>query len=181
MERRILMLIFFMSISSIYSQYSDSFKAIIHSIEPIDSSFYEIKYKDGSYKEKGKIYEYKIAEKSYFYFTDKFYRYYKDGQIMNEMIFGKHGDLLFSKVYDENGNLIFESETISLDTNSKNIEDFFFSEKELHFERIEKEYKYSKKLSKYYLYKEWINFKGKIKGNYKIFNTDGSIKKIKNY
>jgi antitoxin component YwqK of YwqJK toxin-antitoxin module len=179
MYLRALIFLFFSSICN--AQFSEYYLELTKSLKPVDTTDFVEKYKNGNLKTKGKYLVYNSEQYSTELAFGEFITYYKNGNIMEKTFYDSFGYEMKYKFYDVDGELIYERETILLDTSAKNINEFFFTKKHILFTDFVKEYNYSMKLCKQYLQKEGKLYKGKKIGTWKIYNPDGTLKKEKSY
>ncbi len=107
--------------------------------------------------------------------------YYKSGQIASESFLDKYGNILSWNAFDRNGNKTRESVTTEIDSDAKNINEFFDSPADIKFKRYNRLYKCSGKLGNCYLYKEGQRVNGKKSGLWTTYFANGEIKKEKEY
>ncbi len=177
-------LIFFILIFfqlSMYSQYSEEYKALIESVNPpIDSILVEHKYKNGKTKELGWQLYYNQNNQVYSFLKGRHYLYFKDGH-WNEIDYDDFGNIMLHRGFDSEGNILYESKTKYITTTATNANVFFESDKHLSYSRDIKRYVYSIKLCKYYLKKEGEISNGRKSGTWKTYYPDGTLKKEKVY
>ncbi len=164
-----------------YSQHTEKFNNITSNLKPSDSLTVDLKFSNGKQKEIGKIYEYEFNDYVYSFYYGKQIEYYRDGSLAYENEYNDYGILLSCKWYVGSNNLLRESETLKIDSNAKNVKEFFEKEKHLTITTKEKIYRYDNKKCEYYLKKEGLRINGKKTGLWKIYEKDGSTKKEEMY
>lgn len=176
------MIALFLIVSICNAQQSKSYLELTNSLKPMDTTEFVENYKNGNRKSEGKYLVYYTGQYASIEFAfGKFNKYYKDGNIMEEIIYDSFGYEINYKLYDNVGDLTYERETLILDTSAENLNEFLFSEKHIIYTDYVKQYKYSIKLCKQYLYSEGRLYNGKKKDIWITYKPDGTIKKEKNY
>lgn len=180
--KRILTLIFLLLIFNLSNaQQSDRVNEIVNELKEVGSKPDTIFYKNGKIWWKSTLTTYEYNSETFTLYTGEQIQYYKNGNIANESIYDKYGNLLSWYGYDRDGNKMIESVTTEIDSNAENLIQFFESEKHITFKREVKYYKCSYKLGNYYLHKEGQTINGKKSGIWKIYNENGNLKKEKQY
>ncbi|MFD0964700.1 hypothetical protein [Pseudofulvibacter geojedonensis] len=139
-------------------------------------------YRNGQVKFLSERTTYKYNNQEFTNWTGKSILYYKNGVIARVTVQNDYGNFLNEKFYDRNGNLIEEWITTELDSRANNLNEYFSNKSLGDIKKIINYYKYSKKLSKYYIYKqEYIElFNGIVKEKRNTLNLNGEIIKTKN-
>ena len=160
-----------------FSQHSAKFSTITSNLKPLNILIVDLKFSNGNQKEIGKIYEYEFENYIYSCYVGKHIEYYRDGSIACESEYNDFGVVLSYKWYYGDGNLWLESQTLKIDSNAIDLKEFFEKEKHLTVTIKEKHFRFDSVKCDYYLKKEGQKINGKKFGVWKIYKTDGSIKK----
>lgn len=163
------------------AQHTDRFKKLVNELEKIESKPDTIFYENGKIWWTSTITSYKYNSETYSTYSGKQTQYYKNGKIASELLLGNFGNILSWESFDREGNKTSESITIELDSNAKNLFEFFKNDEHLTFKRKIKKYKCSNKLGIYYLFKEGQTLNGKKNGLWKTYRENGELKKQKTY
>jgi len=169
-------IIFLLSLQC-FSQHSEEFVKLTSNLKPLDTIKVDLKYGNGNQKEIGILYEYEFDGYIYSNFFGKHIQYYRDGSIAVECDYDDFGILLSSKYYYGDGNLWVSSQTLTIDTVSRNLHDIFQKSSHIIVTEIEQNYRFDSKTCEYYLKKTGNRINGKKTGVWKTFNVDGSVKK----
>jgi antitoxin component YwqK of YwqJK toxin-antitoxin module len=159
------------------AQHTDRFKKIVSELEKIESKPDTIFYRNGKIWWISTITTYKYNSETYSTYSGKQTQYYKNGKIASELLLGNYGNILSWKSFDREGNNTSESITTEIDSNAKNLTEFFKNDDHIIFKRIIKKYKCSSKLGVYYLFKEGKTINGKKNGIWKTYGENGKLKK----
>ena len=174
----IIVMIFVRSISA---QHSENFKRVTANFKPSDTTLINTKYKNGNKKEFGFYYTYISDKYKYERSAGKHTRYYYSGGIMTESYYDNFGILLKWKHYNSFGVLMEEIQTLSIDTNEKDLDTFLNSDKSHDIIILEKKYEFSPKICGWFLFKEGKRKNGKKIGKWIKYDPYGDIKKIKEH
>lgn len=164
----------------VIAQHSDNYLKLMGNLTPIDSSTIATQYKDGKPDYSGTTTYYKYQDKKYAFLTGKHIKYYRNGS-RTEGLYDSWGTILENRYFDKEGNLISESKTFLIDSDAKNIEEFDKSMKHITFIVKIKDYKYSNKQSKWYIYKESEYTDSKKSGVWNYYLQNGVLEKQKSY
>ncbi|GGG58700.1 hypothetical protein [Bizionia arctica] len=163
------------------AQHTIRFKKIVKDLKQIESKPDTIYYGNGQIWWKSTITTYEFNSEMYSIHTGIQTQYYKNGKIASEVVLDNYGIVLSWNAFDTDGNKTSESITTEIDSNAKNLTDFFESDKHLDLKRKVKYYKCSYKLGVCYLFKEGQTINGKNTGLWKTHTEYGALKKEKTY
>ncbi|MBP1841724.1 hypothetical protein [Formosa algae] len=164
-----------------HSQHSERFLELVNDLEEISCKTDTTYYKNGNINWIICWTTYIYNSEEYSTGTGRMIHYYKNGQIASESYLGKYGNTLSWNGFDRNGNKTIESVTTEIDSDAKNLNEFFDSPAETKFKRYNRLYKCSGKLGNCYLYKEGKRVNGKKNGIWTTYYANGEIKKEKEY
>lgn len=181
MNIKILHIVILLLSLNCYPKYSEEFVKLTSNLKPIDPIKVDLKYSNGNQKETGTVYEYEFDGYIYSNFFGKHIQYYKDGSIAVECDYDDFGILLSSKHYYGDGNLWFSSKTLTIDTKSANLKDFFQKSSHLIVTENEKNFRFDSKTCEYYLKKSGNRINGKKTGVWITYAENGVVKKEKVY
>lgn len=173
-----LLTIFLITFSYILiGQHSDEFIRFAKQLTPVDTIFVGKKYKKEGQKETGSYYHYQHLDYIYQFSQGNWKYFYGENVVMWDDNYDDFGNLISWKVYHQDGYVLEEGETLSLDTSAKNLEEFLnIKHKYNQHLTAEKKYKYSKNLKKTYLFSEGKKLNNKKTGRWVKYNIDGTIK-----
>jgi len=171
------LIFFFLLINTItYSQHTDRFKEFTAHIKPIDSTIIDIKFSNGKLKETGIINIYEYGDYQYQIYSGKITKYYRSGVIKSIDELDSFGNLLSSQLYDYEGTPYCYMNTLKIDTEAKNLDEFFNSEKHLSILIYSKRYRFSPFSNKWFLLEEGKYINGTKTGEWTKYNRDGTVK-----
>ncbi|MGJ8593341.1 MAG: hypothetical protein ACSHXF_12380 [Aquaticitalea sp.] len=180
--KRFLTTIFLLLICNLSNaQHTNRFNKLVDELKEIESKPDTIFYDNGKIWWISTITTYAYNSENYSTHKGKQTQYYKNGQIASEVLLGKYGNILSWNSYDRDGNKTSESVTTEIDSNAKNLTDFFENDKHISFKRNVKYYKCSYKLQICYLFKEGQTVNGKKIGLWKTYTENGELKREKTY
>ena len=178
---RKLTIIFFLISSIIYAQHTDRFKQFTTSIKPIDSVIVNEKFKNGKTKETGLILVYQNGDYLYEIYSGKLTKYYKSGIIKSIDVFDSYGNIITSKLFDNQGTPYCELKALKIDTVAKTIDEFFITEEHLSILIHSKRYRFSLIPNEWFLLEEGNYLNGTKTGKWTKYNKDGTVKQITNF
>ncbi|WP_040282131.1 hypothetical protein [Psychroserpens damuponensis] len=161
----------------VFAQHTENFNTIASQIKPYTTELVDLKFKNGNQKEKGILNVFQIDNYQYTFPTGVFKEYYKSGELFTEANFDAFGNALYWKCYDKDGTLVIDSKTIKIDTNAQNLKQLLDLGKFIEVVTYEKEFRYSYKLCKWYLFSEGQRLNNKKTGNWKKYHDNGALKK----
>lgn len=164
-----------------YSQHTDRFISFTSSIKPIDSIEVNLKFRNGNPKKNGVIIIYESGDYHYEMYTGKLTEYYKSGDIKSIDEFDNIGNLISSQLYDFEGTLYCDMNTLKIDTEAKSIDEFFSTEEHLSILIHAKKYRLSLFPGKWFLLEEGNTLNGERIDKWKRYNKDGTIKEVTDY
>ena len=163
-------------------QHSEKFMQFANQLTPIDSISVAKKYKMDGQKETGTYYQYEHLDYIYQFSAGNWKYFYGQNVVMWDDYYDGFGNLISWKVYHQDGYVLEEGETLSLDTSAKNLKEFLNTKhKYIVHLASEKKFKYSKELNKTYLFTKGQKLNGKKVGRWVKYNMDGTIKTERNY
>lgn len=180
MHKRLAILFFLISTIA-YSQHTDRFKQFTAPIQPIDSININLKYRNGNPKEIGLIKVYQHEDYEYEFYSGKRTCYYKSGEIKSVEEFDSFGNLINSQLYDFEGYPYCSKQILKIDTEAKDLDAFFESDKDLLVSMYFKKYRLSLIPGKWFLLEEGNTLNGEKIGQWKRYNKDGTIKEVNDY
>ncbi len=177
-NKHFLVVIFFIT-NSIFSQYSKEFLKVVSNIKPYDSIKVIEKFKNGKLKKEYIKTFYIVGKSKYWRYSGKFSEYYKNGNTATNQTFDKFGFLLNYEFFNKKGILISEIKTKVIDTDNKNVLDFFNNKMKHNIISDYKEYYYDKKYN--FLYREGQKHNNDKIGIWRTYNNCGDTIKIKEF
>jgi len=181
MNIRITFIFIFLFSLNCYSQQSSEYIALIKDLKPRKTKTIDLKFSNGNQKEIGFSNEFEFGDYIYSYYTGKRTQYYRKGTIVYEYEYDDFGVLLSCRWYDGFDNLLRETLTLEIDSKAKNLKEFLDSDKHLTIKTIERIYRWSTDLNKYYVKKEGKKINGKKVGIWKTYSDNGNLIKESNH
>lgn len=163
-----------------FAQHSEDYLKFMNQFVSVDSDSISTEYNNGNPKYIGTTTYYKYNGEEYAFLTGKHIRYYRNGS-RTEAIYDAWGTALENKYFDKKGNLISDTKTIIIDTSAKDVKEFEASDEHITFMIQSKDYKYSSKLNKWYVYLESEHTNTRKSGTWKYYFPNGDLKKTKKY
>ena len=107
-----------------YGQHTKRFKEITKNLIAMDTSYNEYYYSNGALKKTGASIVYQRPEYTYHKDYGRIITYYKSGTIKSEQIFDNFGNILDATFYHPNGTTWWKSETLKIDCDLVDFNDF---------------------------------------------------------
>ena len=180
MHKKLTILLFLLGTIA-YAQHTDRFKKLTAAIQPIDSITIELKYSNDKPKEIGLMNIYEHGDYEYSFYSGKRTCYYRSGIIKSVEEFDAFGNLLHYQLYDFKGYPYCHKQTLKIDTEAKNLDAFFESDKDLKVYQFFKRHRFSLVPGAWFLLEEGETLNGERIGQWKKYNKDGTIKKVTHY
>jgi hypothetical protein len=166
----------------LFSQYSKEFNDFSEKLTAIDTVYFAKKYKVEGQKETGTYLNYENEDYIYQFAFGKWKYFYRQNVIMKDFDYDNFGHALNWKVYYFEGDLLEKSEIISIGTTAKNLSEFLnINHRFCQVLTFEKNYKYSKKMKKSYLFAEGQKLNNKKIGKWIKYHENGELKSEKTH
>ena len=122
MKRTTIFILFMVSVTMVYSQQTERYKALVNTIKAKDTSSYVYYYYNDSIKETGKHIAYVRPEYTYTKKFGEIKTYYNTGQLKSIENYDSYGNILNAQFYNLDGTTWWKSKTLEIDSELTNIE-----------------------------------------------------------
>ncbi len=165
----------------LFSQHSDRFIELVQNLKPVDSSYNENSYTDGSLKNKGLLVYYEMPEYTYSKKTGIWMEYYRNGTLKMKSEYDNWGNVLSKSLYNLDGSISSEMITTFIDSDLPTSKDYFRKNESVWITIKIKNYRFGKSIGKTYLREVGFIKGGKRIGTWKTYSQIGKLEKEMNY
>jgi len=158
-----------------YSQHTDRFKELTNKIIAEDTTQYKNYYSNDSIKDSGLVISYKTPSYTYSKKIGEHISYYRTGELKSKVLYDAFGNELSAIFFNRDSTTWWKSETLKIDTNLTNYQEYFLVENSIIITKKIKEYKYGREIGKMYLRTQGIVTNKKKIGDWKIYDEYGAI------
>ena len=163
------------------AQYSDRFQKLAKELQKVESRIDTLYYPNGSIWSIESYTIYAHDHRNVSYLSGRNIQYYRNGQVLNDILFDTYGIALTWSTYYRDGTKSSESSTYEIDTSAKDLKEFLETDGHINIKKNVIEYRCDNNTKTLYIYKKGVTYNGKKFGLWLTYHEDGTVKREKIY